>query len=158
MISLFGFPEGYGLASGNAPVGDRPPGGLHSINGIPHYIRASAGDHIRRLSLHFELVWATGWEESANEHLPYILGLPDELPYLSFDGRVAAGPCHWKIEAIEEYAGSARSLAWIDDNLDVSCHEWALARSAPTLLIETDRHIGMHDAHVAELIVFSQGG
>lgn len=156
VISLFGFPEGYGLASGNAPVSDRPPGSLHLINGIPHYIRGSAGDHLRLLSPHFELVWATGWEESANEHLPYILELDGDLPYLTFDGRVAAGPCHWKIDAIDEYAGSNRPFAWIDDNLDPSCHDWAQERSVSTLLIETDRHVGMDDRHVEQLIEFSR--
>lgn len=157
VISLFGFREGYGLAAGDAPFGGRPGGALHSINGIPHYIKASAGEHLNLLRAHFELVWATGWEETANEHLPYILGLPGDLPYLTFDGRVAAGPCHWKIEAIDEYAGSERSLAWIDDNLGPSCHEWASARSAPTLLIETQRHVGMHDEHVEALIGFARG-
>ena len=156
VISLFGFREGYGLSSGSAPFDDRPPGALHLINGIPHYIRESAGEHLLELEPHFELVWATGWEESANEHLPYILGLPGDLPYLTFDGRVAAGPCHWKIDAIDEYAGE-RSMAWIDDNLDHGCHRWAGERPAPTLLIETERHVGMHEEHVQLLIEFSSG-
>jgi hypothetical protein len=154
VISLFGFREPYGLASGNAPSDDRPSGTLHNVNGIPHYIKDSAGAHLRALSAHFELVWATGWEETANEHLPHILDLGRELPFLTFDGRVAAGACHWKIEAIEEYAGR-RPVSWIDDNFDQSCYDWAERRAARTLLIETERHVGMHDAHCEQLINFA---
>jgi Swiss Army Knife RNA repair-like protein len=152
VISVFGFPQGYGLASGHAPFDDRPPGALHSINGVLHYISSDCGRHLERLAERFELVWATGWEETANEHLPYLLGLPGELPFLTFDGRVRAGAAHWKIDAIEEYAGRSRPLAWIDDNLDESCHTWAAARPAPTLIIETVRHEGMVDAHVELLL------
>ena len=31
---------------------------------------------------------------------------------------------HWKLEAIDAYAGG-RPLAWIDDALNPACHEWA---------------------------------
>ena len=97
-------------------------------------------------------MWATGWEEKANEYLPFILGLPfRELPVLSFDGRVAAGAAHWKLDAIEEYAG-VRPAAWIDDNLDETCRLWARTRTAPTLLVETDPATGMTDEHVALLL------
>ena len=41
-----------------------------------------------------------------------------------------------KLAAIECYAGN-RSLAWIDDALSPVCHEWAAARPAPTLLVQT---------------------
>jgi Swiss Army Knife RNA repair-like protein len=152
VISLFGFPQGYGLASGPAPFEARPPGGLHSINGILHYISSACSGHLERLGSRFELVWASGWEETANEHLPYLLGLPGELPCLNFDGRVRAGAAHWKIDAIAEYAGPNRALAWIDDNVEESCHAWASARRAPTLIIETVRHEGMREEHVKKLL------
>jgi Swiss Army Knife RNA repair-like protein len=151
VISLFGFREGYGLAAGDAPFEGSPPGRLHSINGVLHYISMGCAAHLERLAERYELVWATGWEETANEHLPYLLELPGELPYLTFDGRVRSGPAHWKIDAIAEYAG-ARPLAWIDDNVDESCIAWAEERPAPTLIIETVRHEGMHDEHVETLL------
>ena len=152
VISIFGFPQGYGLAAGDAPYEERPPGALHSVNGIIHYLSSACGRHLERLGERFELVWATGWEETANEHLPHLLGLPGELPYLTFDGRVRAGAAHWKIEAITEYAGELRPLAWVDDNLDESCHAWARSRPAPTLLVETVRSEGMVDEHVELLL------
>jgi hypothetical protein len=152
VISLFGFREGYGLAAGNASFEGCPPGRLHSINGVMHYISTGCAVHLERLATRYELVWATGWEETANDFLPHLLGLPEHLPYLSFDGGVRGGSAHWKIDAIDRYAGELRPLAWIDDNVDDSCRVWAEGRSAPTLIIETVRHEGMRDEHVELLL------
>ena len=55
------------------------------VDGIAHFLSATAGEHLRRLSERFELVWCTGWEEKANEYLPLALGLPGPLPHLVFD-------------------------------------------------------------------------
>jgi Swiss Army Knife RNA repair-like protein len=151
VISLFGFDAGYGLAAGNAPFSECPPGRLHSINGVMHYISSDCGSRLLRLTERYELVWATGWEETANDYLPHLLGLPGQLPVLTFDGRVAGGAAHWKVDAIAEYAGE-RPLAWIDDNVDESCREWAARRPAPTLIVETLRHEGMGDEHVELLL------
>ena len=141
VISLFGFPSGGPL-----------PGQFHWVDGIAHCISDGAGARLCRLAETFELVWATGWEEKANEYLPLLLDLPDdELPVLTFDGRAVFGTAHWKLEAIEEYAGD-RPAAWIDDSLDERCTTWADGRSAPTLLVETDAAQGITDAHVEQLL------
>jgi hypothetical protein len=156
VISLFGFRQGYGLAVGDVPFEGCPPGRLHSINGVMHYISTGCAAHLERLGAHFEMIWATGWEETANDYLPHLLGLPGDLPHLSFDGRVSAGPAHWKIDAISEYAGEKRPLAWIDDNVDDACRAWAEERSAPTLIIETLRHEGMREDHVELLLEWAE--
>ena len=156
VISLFGFREGYGLAPGDAPFSQCPPGALHSINGVMHYISSDCGSYLGRLSERYEVVWATGWEEAANDYLPHLLGLPGRLPFLTFDGRVAAGSAHWKVDAIAEYAGP-RPLAWIDDNIDHTCRAWAERRAAPTLNIETLRHVGMGQEHVELLLDWASG-
>jgi hypothetical protein len=141
VISLFGF----------APTVGELPGPLHWIDGIAHCIPEGVGVRLVELSRRFELVWATGWEERANEHLPFILGLPfRELPCLLFDGRAVFGSAHWKLDAIEEYAAD-RPAAWIDDNIDDTCRRWASSREAPTLLIETSPATGLTDEHVAQL-------
>ena len=86
-----------------------------------------------RLAERFDLVWATGWEEKANEHLPFILKLPFRgLPCLTFDGRAVFGSSHWKLDAIEAYAGNRPVL--IDDNHDDDCELCGCSREAPTLL------------------------
>jgi hypothetical protein len=139
VISLFGFP----------PDGP-PPGRMVAVDGMPHCIGQKCGDRLVRLARSFELVWATGWEERANENLPRLLGLAGELPTLAFDEAPMWGTAHWKLSAIERYAGD-RSAAWIDDSFDESCFRWAERREAPTLLVPTDPARGITDEHVEEL-------
>ena len=91
---------------------------------MAHCISDRAGPELLRLGEVYELIWATGWEDRANDHLPMLLGLPGELPCLRFDGRARFGTAHWKLEALDRYSGD-RPLAWIDDSLDDSCQEWA---------------------------------
>jgi hypothetical protein len=147
VISLFGF----------APGADQLPGPMHWIDGIVHFIPEDAGGRLVKLAEGFELVWATGWEERANEHLPFILGLPfRDLPYLTFDGGAVFGSAHWKLNAIEAYAGD-RPAAWIDDNIDEECRAWADARLAPTLLVHTDSAVGLTDEHVDGLLRWADG-
>jgi hypothetical protein len=139
VISLFGFEE----------QGQTPPGEFHLIDGMLHCISMPTAGMLNRLGETFELIWASGWEDRANDHLPNIMGVP-ELPFLTFDGRAVFGTAHWKLEALEEYSGS-RPLAWIDDSLDNSCYEWAERRSAPTLLVPTESSRGLEEGHVAAL-------
>jgi hypothetical protein len=128
---------------------DRAHTRIELVDGVPHLISLPAGDRLLRLSKHFELVWASGWEDKANYYLPSILGLP-ELPHITFDGAVRAGAAHWKLGPLDEY-GQGRALAWIDDNFDQSCFEWAERREEPTLLVPTETHLGLEEAHVAAL-------
>ena len=141
VISLFGFPPD-----------ERPPGSFVSVDGIPHYLSATAGEHLRALAPAFDLVWCSGWEERAEEYLPNVLGLHTSLPYLIFapsaDG---SPPRHWKLAAIDAYAGPERPLAWIDDD-HTGCRAWADARPGPTLLVTTDPPTGITAGHVRELL------
>jgi hypothetical protein len=81
VISLFGFAPGTGQL----------PGPLHWVDGVAHCIPGAVGQRLVTLAESFELVWATGWEETANEHLPHLLGLPGDLPCLTFNGNIRAG-------------------------------------------------------------------
>ena len=139
VISLFGAEE----------PPDRALTKFELVDGVPHLISLPAGDRLRRLSEHFELVWASGWEDKANFYLPSLLGLP-ELPHVTFDGVARSGAAHWKVGPLDEY-GQGRALAWIDDNFDESCYEWAERREEPTLLVPTETHLGLEEAHVAAL-------
>ena len=86
---------------------------------------------------------------------PVILGLPfRDLPALVFDGRAVFGSAHWKVDAIDEYAGD-RPAAWVDDNIDETCIAWAEGRSAPTLIVETRPSVGLADEHVERLIAWA---
>ena len=143
VISLFGFHPS-----------EAPPGRFHSIDGILHCIGTEAASRLGRLADAYELVWATGWEEKANEYLVRILELPGDLPVLTFDGRAVFGSSHWKVEAIDDYA-RGRASAWIDDNLDERAEKWAANREEPTLLVRTDSALGITDEHVDRLLRFA---
>ncbi len=145
MISLFG---GDSTLLERVAQGE---GSFHSIDGMPHFLSAEAAAHLLGLAADFELAWCSGWEERANEHLPHLLGLPAALPFLRFERSVGRSNAHWKLAAIDEFAGT-RALAWIDDALNEACHEWAAARDrggAPTLLVQTEPARGL-TAHEAE--------
>jgi Swiss Army Knife RNA repair-like protein len=142
VISLFGFASA-----------DRPAGTWLNVDGIPHLISATASGHLLAVGRMFDLVWCSGWEEKADEHLVHVLQLPVRPPFLTFPAVPTAA--HWKLEAVDRHAGS-RPLAWIDDRFDDSCHAWARARTAPTLLVETDPAVGLSDAHVAVLERFAR--
>jgi hypothetical protein len=145
VISLFGFEPAH-----------PPPGNWMTVDGILHYLSATAGAHIRSLEGHYELAWCTGWEEKANEYLPHALGLRGPLPVISFEDEPPLLSAHWKLAAIDRFAGADRALAWVDDAHDLSCDEWALRRGAPTLLLGTDPASGITDAHVRTLVDWAQ--
>jgi hypothetical protein len=141
VISLFG-----------GETGSRE-GSLHSIEGILHFLSSTAAAHLLDLQEHFELAWCSGWEEKANEHLPHLLGLPPGLPFLRFERSVGRSNAHWKLDAIDAFAGE-RALAWIDDALSPACHEWAAAREAagsPTLLVQTEPTRGLTEQEATAL-------
>jgi HAD domain in Swiss Army Knife RNA repair proteins len=142
VISLFGFDPGH-----------PPAGRFQLVDGVLHFLSAAAGEHLRRLSHAFELVWCTGWEEKANDYLVHALDLPAALPYLTFE----PGPpnAHWKLATIDEYAGRSRPLAWIDDCHDERCVTWAAAREGSTLLVGTEPAVGLSEAQVAELLAWA---
>jgi hypothetical protein len=142
VISLFGF--------------DDPPPPAEAryelVDGMIHCISLRAGERLRRLADHFELIWASGWEDKANFYLPRMLGLA-ELPHLSFDGAARFGSAHWKLGPLDAY-GRGRAMAWLDDNFDDSCHRWARDRAEQTLLVPTDPARGLQEAETEALIAW----
>lgn len=133
---------------------ERPPRPWLNVDGILHVLSTEAGGHLRDIAQDFELVWCTGWEEKANEHLPRALGLAGPLPYLQLDRDRARGHRQWKLGPIERYAGE-RPLAWIDDDHDAECREWARARREDTLLVATRSDVGLTHEHVERLTAWA---
>jgi len=125
------------------------------VEGMVHCMSLAAGGRLMRLAQDYELVWATGWEEKANDYLPSILGRP-ELPVLNFDGAARFGSAHWKLGPLQEY-GEGRPLAWIDDSFDESCYEWSRERDQPTLLVPTEPHLGLEEGQVEALAAWAKG-
>ena len=137
VISLFGF-----------ALDACPPGTWLNVDGVPHLISATASGHLLALRQSFDLIWCSGWEDKADEHLVHALALPARPPFLTF--HQPPGAAHWKLDAVDRHAAD-RPLAWIDDTFDESCHAWAAARPAPTLLVATDPTVGIAAEHVAAL-------
>jgi hypothetical protein len=144
VISIFGFDE--------APPKEEAK--FELVDGMVHCISLLAGERLLRLADHYDLVWATGWEDRANDYLPNILGLP-ELPHLTFNGTARFGSAHWKLGPLEKYC-RGRAVAWIDDNFDESCYEWARARPEPTLLVPTEPQLGLEEAHTEALAAWAR--
>ncbi|MBA3865330.1 MAG: hypothetical protein H0X42_03115 [Solirubrobacterales bacterium] len=145
VISLFGFDERPDAAVARFEL----------VDGVVHCISLRAGPRLLRLADHYELIWASGWEDKANYYLPRILGLPD-LPHLSFDGAARFGSAHWKLGPLEAYC-EGRAMAWIDDNFDDSCYEWARERGQPTLLVPTEPERGLDEAETDALVAWAAG-
>jgi HAD domain in Swiss Army Knife RNA repair proteins len=158
VISLFASP-GRSLLAGAGPERASntpgPKGSFHSIDGTPHFLSATAAAHLLELAEHFDLVWASGWEERAEEHLPRLLGLPAGLPFLRFERSPGRANAHWKLAAIDAYAAS-RPLAWIDDAFNEACHQWAGERDAPTLLVQTLPEDGLTSREAQQLAAWAQ--
>jgi HAD domain in Swiss Army Knife RNA repair proteins len=146
VLSLFGFDPAVA-----------PAGRFITVDGIIHLLSIEAGERLQELATDFELVWCSGWEEKADEHLPFALGLPAGLPHLSFDTQAGDGARHWKLAAIDRFAGPERPLAWIDDAHDDTCRAWAAARPAPTLLVGTEPATGLTPDHAARLRAWAMG-
>jgi hypothetical protein len=146
VISLWGF----------APA-DRPDGCWTIVDGIAHFLSAAAAETLRAVEPFFDCVWASGWEEKANEYLPHALGL-GPWPHLDLDGHArGAGSsvrAHWKLDAVETYAAGA-PLAWIDDAVNDAVRDWARARPAATLLVETNPSTGLTSAQGLDLRRFA---
>ena len=141
VISLFGF-----------DLADPPAGTPTAVDGHPHWLSVAAGPLLRRLSATFEMIWCTGWEDRAPEHLPNLLGLTgDAFPHLVFGPGPAAPGRHWKLAAIEAHVGPDRSVAWVDDQFDDTCEAWATARPGATLLMRTHPAVGLTELHAVAL-------
>jgi hypothetical protein len=145
VISVFGYDE--------APPASEAR--FELVDGMIHCISLRAGERLQRLSEHFDLIWATGWEDKANFYLPAMLGLP-ELPHLTFDGAARFGSAHWKLGPLDTYC-QGRAVAWIDDNFDESCYRWARERDEPTLLVPTEPAKGLLEAETEALLAWGRG-
>lgn len=89
-----------------------------------------------------ELVWATTWEDYANEHIGPAIGLP-ELPVIKWGFKAK----HWKFDAVLEYVGD-RPFIWFDDDfhtlpLERHWFEGQIGSDARYALYFVDPRIGL---------------
>ena len=97
VISLFGVP-----AAGRP--GRRYParGACTRSTAYSHFLSATAAAHLLELAELFDLVWASGWEERAEEHLPTAARAARRAAVPALRARAPGNSdAHWKLEAID---------------------------------------------------------
>lgn len=98
--------------------------------------------------LGFDLVWATTWEEEANEFIAPLVGLPP-LSFITWPvpRLQPGGGLFWKTPAVVSWMQPGRPFAWIDDEFG-SADEAFVAEhhEAPSLLHWVDPVYGLTDA------------
>jgi hypothetical protein len=140
------------------PIGRLPSDGVpdgfheHRIAGLRVLLNPSHGVWIRELATRYEVAWATSWEHDANDLIAPLLGVPVDLPVVTFE----ASDAGWmvKLPAIAAFAAD-RPTAWVDDQISDADRAWADARQAPTLFVSTDSRIGWTRDHIDQLLTFA---
>ena len=125
------------------------------VEGIPHFLSRRAAAALAEVAPRFECVWCTGWEDRAGSHLPQLLELPGGWEHVVFSDR-PEDAAHWKLRAIDAFAGRERPAAWIDDAHDEHCRRWAAERPGPTLLVTTSPAEGMTETHAEALVRWAE--
>ncbi|PYC71460.1 hypothetical protein C7C46_26825 [Streptomyces tateyamensis] len=110
----------------------------------PLLARLDPGHGPRLRALPAALVWATTWEDQANEVLAPRLGLP-RLPVVHWPEEDEDEPIgqHWKTGPLVGWA-AGRPFAWVDDELTDADRRWvAQHHPAPALLHRIDARYGL---------------
>ncbi|ARZ72185.1 hypothetical protein SMD11_6609 [Streptomyces albireticuli] len=95
-------------------------------------------------TLPFDLVWATTWEEEANDYVAPVLGLPP-LPFIAWSSpRPEPGDgVFWKTPEVVAWA-EGRAFAWVDDDITEADRRWVGAHhDGPALLHRVDPRTGL---------------
>ena len=118
-ISLFGFDPAT-----------PPPGRWMNVEGVLHlHLGRPPGRRSGRWPANSSSCGAPAGRRRPRPTCPDALGLPGATVHLSFERNPGRANAHWKLAAIEAYAGPERPVAWVDDALDERCHAWAAARA-----------------------------
>lgn len=142
------------------PFGGADPAPATADAGNPLLSRLDPGLGPRLLSLGCEPVWATTWQDEANEVIAPRLGLP-ALPVVRWpeDTGTPGTPrgLHWKTAGLVDWAGG-RPFLWVDDEIGPVDRWWVEGRHpAPALLRRVDPHRGLTDDDFAALTGFVAG-
>ena len=120
----------------------------------PVRVNTAHGDWLAELAAHFDVVWATAWNDDANRILGPLLGIPG-FPVITMPP--APFQPGDKVTRVAAHA-AGRAAAWIDDLHTTAGREWAAQRPWPTLLVSADPALGLTREHVDLLITWARGG
>ncbi len=128
-----------------------------TVDGIAHFLSATAGEHLRELCAAFEPAWCTGWEEKANEYLPHALGLPGPLPASELRATPTAAGAGTG-SSPRSTATRARPAGGLDRRRPRRALPSRGRRRGrrPTLLVGTDPAVGLTDEQVSELLEWAE--
>lgn len=147
--------------------GHRPPGYE------THRMRPSGFDHPRQKplrvwlnpahgewlkSLPVELVWATTWEDEANEWIGPHLGLPN-LPVVHFTRKLQprVNLVYFKTADLVAYA-AGHPFAWLDDEIMRADGDYVTRHHhGASLLVQVSPFVGLTEDHVQHLRVWLAG-
>lgn len=90
----------------------------HSILGYSIRIPEYMADLITRVHAAADIVWCTTWEDRANEHISPLLGLPQDLPFvtLSFNlSYTAMAKYPGAMEFAAPYLDADAPVLWVED-------------------------------------------
>ncbi|MEU5303061.1 hypothetical protein ACH4YO_30280 [Streptomyces noursei] len=110
------------------------------------------------LALPFDLVWATTWEQEANDFIAPALGLPT-LPFVPWRSPrpEPAGGVFWKTPEIVAWARGC-AFAWVDDEITDADRAWvAEHHRGPALLRRIDPRVGLTAEDFAVLGAWATG-
>ena len=143
VISLFGF--------------DQPPAEearFEQVDGMVHCISMAAGERLKRLSEHYELVWATGWEEKANDYLPKSSGYRN-CPSSPSTARPALGP---PTGSSAPSTTGGKDAPWPGSTTaSTRAVTSGPGREEPTLLVPTESELGLEEVQVEALTAWARG-
>lgn len=123
------------------------------VDEIPLLISRSLPKRLQRLSVAFQIVWASSWGRRASLKIGALLGLPSNLPYVPFTSARRAGGS-FKLAGLKRWLKSAPA-AIVDDEVGLDMWNWAAARPH-TLMPQVDPRFGLTEEHVERLLEFAR--
>lgn len=130
------------------------PGGR--VKPLRVWLNPEHGPALRALP--FDLVWATTWEDEANDFIAPVLALPS-LPFVTWASPrpEPGGGVFWKTPQIVAWA-KGRAFAWVDDEITDADRAFVAARhEGPALLHRIDPRIGLSPDDFTALAEWAAG-
>ncbi|GAA1548958.1 HAD domain-containing protein [Actinomadura kijaniata] len=139
------------------PFGEDPRRGPRATAVGSHLARLVPEVGRRLAALPCELVWATTWEDAANDELAALIGLP-WLPVVSWpepsdehEHEDRWFGLHWKTRTLVSWA-AGRPFAWVDDEITDADRDWVSAHHrGRALLHRVEASRGLSDEDFAAL-------
>jgi hypothetical protein len=124
----------------------KPAFSTHQLAGFTVRLNPAHGPMLMQFADRFDLVWATTWEDQANELIGPIVGLPT-LPVIHL-GFTSKDRLRHKWPAISAYVGD-RPLVWIDDEPSSDDAGRVQSRNLhiPTRIVKTHPASGLLPEH-----------